>query len=142
MSRPIRQQSISAATTAPTRGEEFAGKGHVTWGVQVVAEGLNTAGGDAFTVRLEVGGEEGEWSPILDESDASVLGEITESDVVNVNGDGSRYTGLVRIHGLPAPSVRANLTDYVDGGSGFTVDAFVLGAGNAGTGSAYLSGSV
>lgn len=112
------------------------------WGLQVVADGLNTAGGDAFTVRLEVEGEDGEWSPILDESDASVIGEITETDVEDVDGDGSTYNGFVRLHGLPAPSVRANLTTYTNSGSGFTVHAYVIGAGNAGTGSAYLSGSV
>ncbi|MFA9516574.1 hypothetical protein ACERIT_05055 [Halopenitus sp. H-Gu1] len=141
MSRPILQESITGASAA-VQGEEFAGKGHVTWGLQVVAEGLNTAGGDAFTVRLEVEGENGEWSPVLDESDASVLGEITEPDVVDVDGDGTTYNGFVRVHGLPAPSVRAHLSTYTDGGSGFTVDAYVMGAGNAGTGSAYLSGSI
>ena len=139
MSRPVLQKSISATSTA-TQGEEFAGKGHVTWGLQVVADGLDSAGGDAFSVRFEVEGQEGEWSPVLDESNASVIGKITETDVVDVDGDGSTYNGFVRIHGLPAPSVRAHLTNYTDSGSGFTVSAYVMGAGYSGSGSAYLSG--
>lgn len=137
MSRPYREKSLDAATaTGP--GEEHAGKGHVTLGLFVVADGLNTGGGDAFTVRLEVEGPEGEWSPILDESDGTVLGELTEAETNDVDGDGTTFNAFTRIHGVPAPSVRANMTAYTDGGSGFTVDAYVHAANNGGTGSDYL----
>ncbi|RDZ52971.1 hypothetical protein C5C07_14575 [Haloferax sp. Atlit-4N] len=140
MSRPIRQQSIQGAS-AVTQGEAFAAKGHNSLGLFVVAQGLDTAGGDVFTVRLEVEGPEGEWSPIYDYS-GTVIGELTGSEAVDVDSDGSTYNAFTAVHGVPAPSIRANLTDYTDGGSGFTIDAYVLGAGNAGTGSAFLSGSV
>lgn len=136
MSRPYREKSLDAVTTTGP-GEGYAGKGHVTLGLFVVANGLNTGGGDAFTVRLEVEGPEGEWSPIYDDS-GNILGELTATEAVDVDGDGTTYNAFIRIHGVPAPSVRANLTTYTDGGSGFTVDAYVHAANSGGTGHEYL----
>lgn len=136
MSRPYRELSVDGATgTGP--GEEHAGKGHVTLGLFVVASNLDSAN-DSLTVRLEVEGPDGEWSPIRDK-DGTVIGELTQSEFEDVDGDGTTFNSFLYVHGVPAPSVRANVTSFTDAAGGdLSVDAYVHAANNGGTGSDYL----
>lgn len=140
MSRPIKAQSIAGATS-PGVGEGHQAKGHVTQGLFVVANGLDTAN-DTLDVRLEVEGPDGEWTPMRDESGA-LVGTLSVADFEDVDGDGTTFNAMLYVHGVPAPRVRANVTSLTDSsGSDLSVDAYVLAANNAGTGSQYLSGSV
>lgn len=146
MSRPIRNESLQGSdSTGP--GEGHQAKGHNSLGLFVVAENLDTAN-DTLDVRLEAEGPDGEWSPLRDES-GTLVGTLSVADFEDVDGDGTTYNAMLFIHGVPAPSVRANVTGFTDASdSGTTpvadlsVDAYVLAANNAGTGSDYLSGSV
>lgn len=140
MSRPIRKQSLSGATSTGA-GAGHSAKGHVSQGLFVVADGLDTAN-DTIDVRLEVEGPDAEWTPIRSESGA-LVGTLSVADFEDVDGDGTTFNAMLFIHGVPAPRIRANITSFTDSsGSDLSVDAYVLAANNAGTGSAYLSGSV
>lgn len=138
MSRPIRKQSHSAATAAGA-GESHAAKAHNSLGIFVVAANLDTAN-DTLDVRLEAEGPDGVWSPIKNESGTQV-GALSVSDFVDVNGDGT-YTAMLYVHGVPAPSIRANITALTDSATGTSstdldVDTYVMAANNGGTGHQY-----
>lgn len=121
MSRPIEKQSVSGQSSTGA-GEAFSMKGHDSVGLALDTANVDTAN-DTLTVRLEakVGGT---WMAVKDAAGNAV--EITESDVV----DGSL---LVFAPGFAATEVRANVTSFSDAsGSDLSVDAWVLGTGNAG----------
>lgn len=139
MSRPIRAQSLSGASTT-VAGEAHSAKGHTSLGLFAVAEGLDTAN-DTLDIRLEVEGPDGEWSALRDGTGA-LVGSLSVDEFEDVDGDGTTYTAMLFVHGVPAPSVRANITAFNDtSGSGLTADAYVLAANNWGRGSEYLTGS-
>lgn len=135
MSRPFRKQSHTGATTTGA-GTPHAAKGHNSLGLFVVADNLDTAN-DTLDVELQVEGPEGEWSPIRNESGTKV-GVLTASDFTDVDGDGTQFNAMLYVHGVPAPSVRAKITALTDSaGSDLSVDTYVIGTGNGGTGHAY-----
>lgn len=135
MSRPIAKTSHSGAQSTGA-GEGHEAKGHVTIGLFVVAYSLDTAN-DTVDVQLEVEVADGEWAPIHDE-DGNQVGTISVADFGNEAGS-SNNTALIKVHGVPAPRVRANITGFNDaGGEGdLSVDTYVLAANNAGTGHEY-----
>jgi len=93
-------------------------------------------------IRLEVEGPDGEWSPVKDK-DGALVGTLSVGDFTDVDGDGTAYNAMLYVHNVPAPRIRANITSFTDSsGSDLSVDAYVLAANNAGTGSQYLTGSV
>jgi len=140
MSRPIIQKSVEGATAA-TQGEGFAAKGHTSQGLFVVADGLDTAN-DTLDVRFEVEGPDEEWSPLRDKN-GTLAGTLSVSNYTDVDGDGTTYNAMLYVHNVLAPRIRANVTSFTDSaGSNPSVDAYVLAANNAGTGSQYLTGSV
>jgi hypothetical protein len=137
MSRPLIQASVEDADS-PVAGEAHSAKGHTALGLFVVAEGLDTAI-DTVDVRLEVEGPDGEWSPIYDE-DGTLVGELTVSEFVDVDSDGTTWTAMLYVHNVPAPRIRANITSFTDSsGSDLSVDAYVLAANNSGTGHEFHS---
>ena len=79
----------------------------------------------------------------MKDKDGTVVGTLSVSDFTDVNGDGTTYNAMLYVHNVPAPRIRANVTSFTDSaGSDLSVDAYVLAANNAGTGSQYLTGSV
>ena len=140
MSRPFSKQSHSGAQSTGA-GEGHSAKGHNSLGLFVVAENLDTAN-DTVDVELQAEVADGEWAPIHNE-DGTQVGQLTVSEFGNESGS-SNSTALLFIHGVPAPRMRAVITGFNDasGDGDLSVDTYVLGTNNAGTGSQYLTGSV
>lgn len=139
MSRPIKKQSHSGATSAAA-GTGHGLKGHINVGLWVVASNLDTAN-DTLDVRLEAGTEDdkagdSEWAVIRDPS-GTAIGSLSVADFDDIDGDGT-YTAFLKIRSVTTPRLRANITSFTDAaGSDLTVDTYVTGAGNSDTGFGY-----
>jgi hypothetical protein len=124
MSRPIRAQTLSGATS-PGTGEKVETKGHNSLGLFVVADSLDT-GSDTLEVRLEVQVAD-EWSPVRDSSGTIVV-SLSASDFEDPDGNGT-FAAFEYAHGVPAEFARANATSLSDSAGGdLSVDAYVMGA--------------
>lgn len=134
MSRPLKKQSVSGATST-TKGSEHFVKAHTKLGLYVVADNLDTAN-DTLTVRLEAGldtdnsdGTIDQWAEIVDE--AGNKAEVTASDFSDPDGDGNFAVFFV-MDDIPAEIVRANVSSFTDSSGGdLSVDAHIYTGGNA-----------
>lgn len=136
MSRPIRKQSHDAATAAGA-GEVHKSKAHNSVGLFVVAQNLDSAN-DTLTVQVEGSptGSNGEWATIDTKQGGTKTQRLTVdiSDMEDTDGDGT-YVGFVYAHGIPVEWLRVNVTTFTDAANGdLTVDTYITGVGNAGTG--------
>lgn len=132
MSRPLKKQTHSGATSTGA-SEPWASKGHNSLGVQVTANNLDQSN-DTLSVRLEVAPDSsGPWTTIDTRSGGNVNTRlvIAANDMDDVDGDGN-YGGFLYAHGVPAPYIRVNITEFTDDSGGdLAVDTYVYATNNA-----------
>lgn len=131
MSRPLRKQSHSGATSAAA-GEAFQTKAHHHIGLFAVAANLDTAN-DTLDVRVEASPDRDEWATI-DTKQSGVKEtrlSLSVGDFEDVDGDGT-FTAFIYASDVPVEHIRANITSFSDAASGdLSVDTYLTAAGNA-----------
>ncbi|MFB6284585.1 MAG: hypothetical protein ABEK59_11780 [Halobacteria archaeon] len=131
MARPIREKSVSGASSTAT-GNRVGTGGRITVSLYVVAKNLDTVN-DTLDVQLEASQDDGaNWAKLRDK-DGNQIGNVTVSEFDDPDGGGD-YAAFVTIHGVAADFIRANITSFTDSsGSDLTVDAWVSATDNSGT---------
>lgn len=122
MTRPVKEDSISGATSA-TAGSKLETAGRFTVSMWVVANSGDTAN-DTVDVDLEVSMDGTNWTKPRDE-DGNIVGQLTAADLEDPDGNGNS-AGLIKVHGLAAQYVRPRITTLADSANGdLSVDVVV-----------------
>lgn len=136
MAKHRRVDSVQSAT-GTTVGDSEKTRGHLAFGLLVVAENLDTTNDTLSVVAKFSADDEHYAQAIRRQTEVDAL-EVTVDDFEESPSGSGTYAAFIPNHNLPAEYVRAEITEFTDAAdSDLSVDASIFIGGWSGRGKAY-----